>query len=242
MEITALDVISAAITSVGQLGKGRSPSAEDSDQGLRVLNWMIETWSIKKRLIFQVQTLTVPLTANLQDYTMGQGVGATFLRDRPVFIESAQVVIPGGVMQNPLSILSKSQWDAIADQGARTSVGGVPDKIWVEYLFPNLAFHLHPIQATATNLKLGIWAILQAFTNVFDVVQLPPGYQRAIVTNLAIELCPYYDMVPSQALFTMAADALTSLQAINTATLMGALEDTQTLVSAVMPAQTGQAQ
>lgn len=227
--VTFQDILTDSLTSIGQLGTGQSMSNEQGAQGLRVGNRMIQKWSIQRLMLYLVTTRTFNLVANVQDYTVGPT--GTFAGARPTFVESAQATIPGTTMQNPLSILKKSQWDAIADTGARTSANGIPDKIWPEYTFPNLAFHVHPIPQAVVAIKLGTWEVLQQFASLFDQLSLPPGYEEAIATNLAMELCPYYDMPVSSDLQALAADALLKIQGINAQTLQGSLDESQLLQS-----------
>lgn len=230
MSATLLDLGTDALTSIGQLGTGQSVSPEQSAQFLRVANRMIGKWSIQRLMLYLVSTRAFNLAAGVQDYTIGP-TGATFAGARPTFVEAAQCTIPGTSMQNTLSILKKAQWDAIPDLGARTSASGIPDKIWPEYTYPNFAFHVHPIPQAIVPIKLGTWEVLQQFATIFDNVQFPPGYEEAIVANLAMELCPYYDMPVSSDLQALAADGLLKIQGINAQTLTGSLDEAQTLQS-----------
>lgn len=227
---TFLDLATDSLTAIGQLGTGQSVSSEQSAQALRVANRMIGKWSIQRLMLYLVTTRPFNLSANVQDYTIGP-TGVPVAGARPTFVESAQCTIPGTSMQNTMSVLKKSQWDAIPDLGARTSANGIPDKFWPEYTYPNLAIHVHPIPQATVAIKLGTWERLQLFATIFDTVTFPDGYEEAIVANLAMELCPYYDMPVSSDLQALAADGLLKIQGINAQTLTGALDEAQTLNS-----------
>ncbi len=235
MPSTFLDVFVDSLTEIGQLGTGQTPSPEQAAQGQRVANRMLQKWSIQRLMLYVISPLPVNLTPNVQDYTLGPS-GTIVVPSRPLFIESAQAVIPGTLMTTTLSVLDKSEWDAIADSGARTSASGVPDKLWPEYTYPNLTLHVHPIQAAAVILKLGAWMLLQQFASIFDAVNLPPAYELAIQHNLAMELCPFYDMPVSPALGQLAADSLVEIQKLNAQGMRGVLDSSTALQSPTLTA------
>lgn len=228
--VTFLDILSDSLTYIGQLGIGRSVSPEQAQQALRKANRMLAKWSLKKLLIPVITVRPFTLSASVQDYTVGP-TGATFTGTRPVYVESGIATIPGTNMQNPMSVLDKTQWDAIPDAGMICGLNGVPAMVWVEYTFPNLAFHVSAIPSTAVDIRLGTWELLQQFAAVTEEVNLPPGYEEALVYNLAAELAGDYDQPVTQDLGQLAADSLATLSTNNAQRLRGALGDGQTLVS-----------
>ena len=240
---TFLDLASDALTSIGQVGMGQSVSAEQAGQALRVCNRMMQKWSQKRLMLYTIATRPFVLSIGKQDYTVGPAA-ADFIGARPIFVEAAQASPLGTLVDTPVNILDKIKWGAIRDKGAVTSLAGVPSDVWPEYTFPNLTFHVWPIPSATPTLKLGTWELLQQFATVFDTVSLPNGYEEAIVQNLAMELCPYYDMPVSSEMAQLAADALVTIQAINAQGLGGALGESRLLTSANLdlPVPTGGSQ
>jgi hypothetical protein len=228
-----IDVASDALTSIGQAGQGQSISPEMSQQALRVCNRMIAKWSIQRLFLYIITTRTFTLTANLQDYTLGpSATGAgSFVGSRPDLIESCYATLPGGSFKGEMSVLDRPKWGAIQDLGATTSANGVPQSIYPEYLYPNMAFHVWPVPANNCSLTLGTWEQLQQFVTIFDTLNLPPGYEEAIVLNLAMELASYYDMPISETMAALAADALVKIQTINAQSIGGALGAAQLLIA-----------
>ena len=230
---TALDIFTDALTSIGQAGQGQSISPEMSQQALRVCNRMIAKWSIQRLMLYYITTRTFSLTAGTQDYTLGpsaSGAGS-FVGTRPDFVESCYATLPGGSFKGEMSVLDRPKWGAIQDLGATTSANGVPQSIYPEYTFPNLAFHVWPIPANNCSVTLGTWEQLQQFLTIFDTVSLPPGYEEAITLNLALELAPYYDQPVQSFMATLAADALVKIQTVNAQSIGGALGASQLLNS-----------
>lgn len=204
-----------------------------SQQALRVCNRMVAKWSIQRLMLYYIATRTFILTANLQDYTLGpsaSGAGS-YVGPRPDLIESCYAIPVASGMHYQMSVLDRPKWGAIADIGATTSAFGVPQSIYPEYLYPNMAFHVWPIPANGCSITLGTWEQLQQFATIFDTLTFPPGYEEAIVLNLALELAPYYDMPPNSMMVQLAADALLKVQGINAQSLGGALSAAQLLNS-----------
>lgn len=233
MPSTFLDIATDSLTAIGQLGQGRSMSPEQAEQCLRVGNRMLGKWSTQRLYLYNVFTRTYALSAGTQDYTIGPGgtlgdPAAT----RPVLIESAQLTLPGSAQSNPISIYDKPKWDAISDKGAQSSALGLPSGVWPEYTYPTIALHFWPIPSNAAGLSLGVWDQLQQFADIYEEIALPPGYEEAIMWNLALEMCPFYDMPANYSTIQqMAGEGRLAIQKINAQSLGGALADSQTLTS-----------
>lgn len=233
---TFADVCADSLSDIGALGIGQSPSPEQLAQGLRYANRMIAKWSAKRLMLPSVPSAPYALTAGLQDYTIGPtaaGPGG-FTTARPTFIESAQIQLPDSAMTEPLNLLDRTKWGAIRDKGARCSDNGLPQDIWIEYNYPNIAFHLWTIPSNACTVALASWVALQQFATVFDTLNFDPQYETAIQKNLSVSLYAAYDLQPSQTILGEAADGLAVIMALNAQSLGGALGESQTLQS---PAQ-----
>ena len=231
--VVFIDIASSALTDIGQLGIGQSPSPEQVTQALLYCNQWLETQSIQRFMLPTVGSQGYVLTANLQDYVVGPyatGPGS-FVAARPTFVESAQVQLPGSAMTEPLNLLDRSKWGAIRDKGAVCSALGLPQDIWIEYNYPNINFHVWTIPSNGCMVFLAGWVQLQQFVTPYDLLNFAPGYQRAIQKNLAVELASAYDMQPSASLLQSAADGLVQIQKLNAQSLGGALGESQTLVN-----------
>ncbi len=239
---TFQDCATDALQSIGQVGIGQNGNASMYQQALRVANRMVQKWSLQKLMLYVIGTSPYALSATVQDYTIGP-TGATFTGARPIFVEAAQAVMPGTTTELPMNLLDKTNWGAIRDKGAQTSASGVPSDIWVEYTYPNLAFHVWPIPASILTVKLATWALMQQFVTIFDTFAFPPGYEEPFVNNLAFELSQYYDLVPSPGLQQLAAEGLLRIQTINTQTLGQAFGESLKLEAPNLatPPPTGQA-
>lgn len=228
---TFLEIASDASSVIGQTGIGQTISPEEAAQAMRFANRMLAKWSAQRLFLPDVNTRSYGLTSGLQDYVVGptaSGPGS-FVQSRPMFVENARAVIPGTSTELDMNLLSKVEWDAIRDKQAQTSVTGTPSDIWTEPSFPNMAFHVWPVPSVGVTIKIGTWELLQQFATVFDVVNLPPEYEDALVFNLAIALAPTYEKPVTQDIQDKAVDGILKLQALNAQTLRGAIGANRTL-------------
>lgn len=222
---TLLDVVSAALTAIGQVGVGQGVSTEQGAQGLRQANLLLSRKSTQRLFLSDVSTREYTLIPGQADYTIGEA-GATFTATRPNLIESAQTQIPGTSSWFPISVWGKPQWDAITGKGATDEK---PAGIYPEYTFSNsiLAFHVNPIPTGAAKIRLGVWEPPFQFTSLFDLVLMPAAYEAWLEVALTIILAPLYDQPVPQSLIDTRSDALGDLNRYNAQSLGGALSASQ---------------
>lgn len=75
---SALDIIVGALRNINALEAGETPSAQDANDALQVLNDMLESWSIDKCLVFAQTENFLNFTAGQYQYTIGNAPGGTF--------------------------------------------------------------------------------------------------------------------------------------------------------------------
>ena len=224
---TLLDIISGALTLIGQLGRGQTVAPEDGQIGLDETNLLLSQSSTKRLMLSYVAIRSYALSANDADYTIGP-TGADFTAVRPTLIESAQINVPGTNIWLPMSVLDKPKWDAIATRG---TVDEICQVIYPEYTYPNIAFHIHPKTSGTPTIRLGCWEELTQFPDVLTEVALPPAYAEWLKATLAIRLAPSYDQPVPANLLQRAADATAAVMQYNAQSMGGALGSMQTLQS-----------
>lgn len=224
---TVLDVVTGALTAIGQLGQGQTAGPEDGALGLRLSNLLLSQASTKRLMLSYVATRQMNLTATLADYTIGPS-GASFIAVRPNLIESAQANVNGSNVWLPMSVLDKPKWDALVNRGASADI---PERLFVEYTFPNLIFHVDPKPLFSSPIKLGTWEPLLRFNTLFDPIVFPDAYEEWLESNLGIMMAPYYDQPVPQTLQARAAKGELAVMSYNAQSLGGALGAGQTLQS-----------
>jgi hypothetical protein len=225
-----LDLLSDALTAIGQLGVGQTISPEQSQQGLRLSQRIIGKLSIRRPMMYTITQRAFNLTPGQQNYTLGPtGTLGAAPQTRPVFIQAARVSGVGSANEAPLALYDETEWGGIRDKGATNSALGLPNGMWNDSQYPNVGLHFWPIPSAAINLILATWELIQNFVTIYDVINMPPGYDELLVQLLAIEWCPYFDMPITQAMSQNAADIIQSLQQFNVQEIGGSFGEAQAL-------------
>lgn len=180
---TALGIIKSAMRKSGILVKSEDPSADEAADALDMLNDLLASWSNDSMVVYARTLESFTLSGGVASYTIGPS--GTFDTVRPIKIISAYV--RSGGIDYSLQVESEENYDAVALK----TTGSIPEYIIFSNAFPLATLTLYPQPATAYTLFLRTEKQLSNFTLSQDV-DLPPGWKRALIHNLAVELAPEY--------------------------------------------------
>lgn len=200
MAYTAQQLITHAWVLLGIGSPGATMPASEASFGLTQLNGLTDSLAGVDDLIYAVTLARFSLSAGVATYNIG--TGATFNATRPLFIDTASIVlaVPGGDEQTfPLDIIPEEEWAAIGDKKA---TGTVPARV---YYFPSvpvgvLNFHPIPKALVTTQVEIGVWTPIPQLAALNTSVDLPYAYFRFLTLGLAIELAPTYGTVVNPAI------------------------------------------
>lgn len=98
---TPLDIITRAMKDIGALAAGEAPSADEAQDGLDLLNDMIDQWSNESMMVFYRTEIVFNTVQNTVQYTLGPGgsVGATFVGSIAGNILTVASITAGAVTQ-----------------------------------------------------------------------------------------------------------------------------------------------
>ncbi len=210
---TVADLISDALKILGVLAAGETPAANELADGFTRLNDMLDSWATERLSLFATSRDSYTLTPGLNPHTIGNEGSPTFNATRPIRIDRASIVL--AVSPNaelPLNVCSDEEWQLT--QGKTTN--GTPFRLWPETKYPLISLWLNPVPVAADTLVLYTWQQLGRFAATSTVVDMPPGYARALKYNLARELAPTYGEELSQSGAEIAAESLANLKRLNT--------------------------
>jgi len=207
--VTAGDLVRNALGLILVLGQQDTLASSDMDDGLRFLNSMLESWGLIRQNIFKLNVKTLALTAGDQTYTIGPS--GDFNTLRPSKITNASYIVANNVSY-PLEIIDERQWAQIP---YKPLTSYIPQVLWYSAGYPLGTINLWPAPGSNMSLVLCSYAPLQEFTDKDDIMDLPPGYQRAIIPNLAIELAPLYNKNVGPTLTRNASLALRAIRGVN---------------------------
>jgi hypothetical protein len=182
------DLIRGSLRLIGALAPGEAPSAAELADGVVTLNQMASSWSLETLMIPAKVREDFTLISGQGRYSMGPG--GDFDTTRPVRIENALLQLDGSVpfSELALDIITKEQWAAIPVKNLRSSL---PTELYAEGTSPLEYINIWPIPDQARSIAIYSAKPLGAFT-ADTVLSLPPGYEKALRYNLAIELAPEF--------------------------------------------------
>lgn len=205
---TALDIVKRSLRLTGAIASGESLTADEATDGLAALNSMLDSWWLDSLAVYQVGEETLSWPSGQASRTIGSG--GDFDTTRPVRIDSAVQVVDG--ISHPIDPISDRQYRAIADKATSSTLA---QRVYCDAGYPLATLYLWPVPSAVADIRLHTWQRIESFATQTETVQLPPGYQRAVEYNLAMDLAPEYERPVSAAVARIAADSLRTLKTAN---------------------------
>lgn len=200
---TALDLIKSAMKKAGILTKTEPPSADEAKDGLSSLNAMLDSWA-NESLNVPYRTLeSFTLLSGAANYTIG--TGGDFNTSRPVSIVSAY--IRDGDTDYPLTIISDEAYMSFSDK----STEGIPECINFNNAFPLATIRLYPVPQASYQIHLLTEKTIGNYS-LSSTVSLPPGWERAIVHQLAVEIAPEYGVQIPEEVAVIAVQSMSNIR------------------------------
>jgi len=167
---------------VGAYAQGQTANPDDMALALRVVNRKLDSMSAEKLSMIGMKRAAYPLTG-APSYGFGPGLtwNAT---SRPIKIKSASVVAVNGV-ERACNLPTADQWAAIPD---KTRTGIYAEDLFYDNGFPTGNMWVTPMPA-AGNTILWTFEAIPSLPGTTGTVEFAPGYEEAIVTIAARELC-----------------------------------------------------
>ena len=207
---TANDIITDALADIGAIDPIEPLTANEAAHGLRKLNELLESWSNESLAVYQILQENFATVAGTASYTIGSG--ATWNTTRPLRIESA--FLRSNSIDYPLTVLNREEYDWLPLKTTQYQ----PEYLFYYPAVANGTVTLYGVPDAIYTVFLNSYKQLQSFAALTDVVVLPPGYLRAIKSNLALELAPGYNREPSALLAAIARDSKAAIKRLNSRT------------------------
>lgn len=205
---TGKAIIERALRLLNNLGTGESVDATAQTDLLAALNAMFDSWNTERNLIFHVARSEFTLTANKNPHTIGSG--GDISTARPVKIESASIIESN--LEYPLEIWDRDRYQV---ETAKLTTSTIPLALWYESAFPLGKVHLWPVPSLANKIALYLWTALTTAMTWAASVSFPPGYEDAIVYNLAVRIAPEVGRSITPEIAEVARVALANIRSLN---------------------------
>lgn len=206
---TAGDLIRKSLGLLLVIGQQDTLASSDIEDGLDSLNMMLESWGLLRQNIFKVNSDSFALTGGDQTYTIGPS--GDFNVARPSKVTDASYIVAANVSY-PLRVIDEKQW---ADIPYKPLTSYIPQVMWYSAGYPLGTINLWPAPAAAMSLVLCSYAALQQFTDKDDLIDLPPGYKRAIIYNLAVDMAPNYNKSVAPEVIKIASMSMRAIRGVN---------------------------
>lgn len=201
---TARDIIKRALQANGVLTKGESPSGDEASDALNSLNSLIASWSNDSLLLFVRTSESFPLVSGQSSYTIGSG--GNFNTTRPLQILTAFVRI--GSTDYNISIIPDTAFDKITQKSINSSI---PEAMYYSSAYPLGTITLYPVPTTGT-IYIRSEKQLTSISTLDTVIDFPPGWERALIYNLSIDIAGDYGQPVSEATYAIAMDSLNKIK------------------------------
>lgn len=201
-------LIDRAVRLLGKLNSGESASVQESADSLIALNAWLDSQRNDGLMCYTMQDESVTISSGNNTRTLGPS--GNLVTTRPVEIQTAYILYSG--VRSPVTILTDDEWASLPEI---TSTSTYPNRINYKPDMPNGTLYLYPVPNASSVLHLITRVPVLAFTSVADTVSLPPGWEEAIATNLAIAIAPEFRTEPSTSVIRAAALSIAAIKRVN---------------------------
>ena len=209
---TKKKIIKAALRKIGALGAGEEPDAGMFQDALDELNRLLDSWNTERLTVNVINKNEWTISASVSFLTIGPN--AQLDQIRPAQLEAGSVFLKDGDIEYEVCPYNQEQWAAIHDK----TLTGRPTVFYYEQSFPLGRINFFPITDKQYNLILYTWNLLSQVSNIEQALALLPGYTKAIVLGLAIDLAPEYGKQAPGEVLAGFIEAKSNLKRINKVT------------------------
>ena len=212
---TALDIITDALQSIGVYSPGEVISASDSATSLTVLNDMIDQWNEEYIPVYALTAVTANIIGAQAAYNVGNG--HAFNVSRPISIamgpQGATALI--SAVSTPINVVSQTEWEQI--ESKNSAAGTPPLYAFYDPQYPIGILNINPAPAASTGtITINAWVPAATLATLSTSNTFAAGGVRALKTNLAIRLQPYFlDGQISQSLAIESVEAKDAIRYTN---------------------------
>lgn len=210
--MTGRDLLSGSLRLIGALASGEVLTSASATDGLSALNAMLDSWSNNALLVPSRVRDELTLVNGTGSYTFGSG--GTLNSARPLSISEClfkdEAQTPA--IELPVRIMSLKEWSAVA---LKTLTSTIVTDVYYEPTYPLGTIYVYPTPTAAKKLVFYSRKPLAQLATIDDALSLPPGYERALKYNLAIDLAPEYGRAVPDTVAETARDSIADIKRTN---------------------------
>lgn len=182
-------IIQDAMGVIGVIGQNETPTSSEMSLGLRMLNGMLAMWATDRTYAYSVTNNSGALVNGQREYSIG--AGGDFDVTRPVTIDYAYIRLNS--VDYPLKKLNNQDYGSIPYKENQP----FPQFFYYDPAYPLGYINIYGVPTSDMTLFFDTWQQITQFTDIYQEVSLPPGYELAVIYSLAKILAPHYGVTLS---------------------------------------------
>lgn len=206
--ISALELIKSALRLVNAIAIGETPTGQEASDALRVLNNLLETWSIESLTVLTREDQTFDFVPGQASYTIGPG--GDWDGVRPVQIGSAYTRYQG--TDFPILEVTDDWYNLVATKNQQSQI-----PCWFKYDadYPLGTITLWPVPNVASTVTITANKQFASIPSTATLLVLAPGYERALRYALAVDLAPEFQVLVPQIVADIARGSKAAIKRAN---------------------------
>ncbi len=204
----ATDLIKSSMRLIGVIAAGETPRAEELNDALDVLNDILEDWSTESLAVWGSSNQTFNTVAGQATYTIGPA--GNFNTARPIDIHDAYCTY-GGV-DFPVKPIAQEDYNRIV---LKTQQQPIVERLLYVNENPLGVVTLWPVPSQVIPLTISCNRILTAIPTLATALVYPPGYQKALRYNLAVDLAAEYGKMAAPDVIAIAKTSKGNIKTAN---------------------------
>jgi hypothetical protein len=190
---TAYDVIQDSLELLGVYAPGDTISDADAERSLSTLNDMLDIWSNESLACFDWITQTFTMIPGKFQYTIGPAsLTPDIVGQRPLRVSDAPgaaYLLDTNLNRYLMDVVDQLTWNI---QTTAVANSDLPDHLFYDPQYPLGVINIWPTPSSSWTCSFLSYLQLGDFQTLEAAFNLPPGYKRAITTNLCLSLKPYF--------------------------------------------------
>src|SRR5512146_3327199 len=189
---TALQIITDSLQTLGVYDTASPLTDADAEYGLTKINQMMDMWSNMSLITFAVLEQSAPLVVGQASYTIGTGWNFNMTRPLRILEDPGTAYVQDANGNNyPMQVVPRDKWNLYSNRSSIIT-SDFPNVLFYDPQYPLGIINITPFPSQTYTMFWDSYTQLSQFATLQTSVSLPPGYELAMVTNLAILLKPAF--------------------------------------------------
>lgn len=208
--LTANQILTDALIAAQIIAPGEAVPGDQLDTDLRRLNRMLDLWATK-RLTIPVRTEDIhTLVVGQGSYTIGQSGSPNINTVRPIKIEYA--FLRDGANDYPVDCdMTEPEYVALITKSQQA----MPGRLYYRPSVPNGTILFDYLADKAYEAHFFSAKVLTSFADLYTTYDFQPGYEAALVSNLAVLLANDYGVAVPPLVMEEATESISGIMGLN---------------------------